>query len=234
MMRYLITILLISPLISIALEAQKPTKNATDSLAHKPFNSATDSLSYSLGVLVGNNLKSGGFSDINLEIFQQGLNSAMKGEKSMITTEKCQEIVQNYSKEKEMKMGSANRTAGEQYLAKNKLRKEVTTLPDGLQYEIMKAGDGAKPKDTDNVLVHYHGTLMDGTIFDSSVDRGEPIEFPLNGVIKGWTEVLQLMPVGSKWKVYIPYQLAYGDRSPGGSIQPYSMLIFEIELLAIK
>src|SRR6187401_2566809 len=222
MMRYLITILLISPLISIALEAQKPTKNATDSL------------SYSLGVLVGTNLKSGGFSDINLEIFQQGLNSAMKGEKSMITTEKCQEIVQNYSKEKEMKMGSANRTAGEQYLAKNKLRKEVTTLPDGLQYEIMKAGDGAKPKDTDNVLVHYHGTLMDGTIFDSSVDRGEPIEFPLNGVIKGWTEVLQLMPVGSKWKVYIPYQLAYGDRSPGGSIQPYSMLIFEIELLAIK
>jgi FKBP-type peptidyl-prolyl cis-trans isomerase FklB len=222
MMKYLITILLISPLISIALEAQKP------------FTSATDSLSYSLGVLVGNNLKSGGFSDINLEIFQQGVNSAMKGEKSLIATEQCQRIVQEYAKEKEMKTGSANRAAGEQYLANNKLRKEVTTLPDGLQYEILKAAEGAKPAATDNVLVHYHGTLIDGTVFDSSVDRGEPIEFPLNGVIKGWTEILQLMPVGSKWKVYIPYQLAYGDRSPGGSIEPYSMLIFEIELLAIK
>jgi FKBP-type peptidyl-prolyl cis-trans isomerase FklB len=221
MMRNIITILLISQLISSSLEAQK-------------FNSATDSLSYSLGVLVGNNLKTGGFSDIDLAIFQKGLNSAMKGEKSLIATEKCQEIVQAYAKEKESKMGSSNRTAGEEYLAKNKLRPEVTTLPDGLQYEILKAADGPKPKATDKVLVHYHGTLVDGTIFDSSVERGEPIEFPVNQVIPGWTEVLQLMSVGAKWKVYIPYQLAYGERSPGGNIQPYSALIFEIELLQIK
>jgi FKBP-type peptidyl-prolyl cis-trans isomerase len=114
------------------------------------------------------------------------------------------------------------------------MRKEVTTLPDGLQYEVLKMGDGAKPKTTDKVLVHYHGTLIDGTVFDSSVDRGEPIEFGVTQVIKGWTEILQLMPVGSKWKVYIPYQLAYGERGAGGSIGPYSALIFEIELLGIK
>src|SRR4029078_10934179 len=109
---------------------------------------------------------------------------------------------------------------------KNKTRTGVVTLSDGLQYEIMKAGDGPKPMASDNVLVHYQGTLIDGTSFDSSVDRGQPISFPLNQVIKGWTEVLQLMPVGSKWKVYIPYQLAYGDRSAGPKIQPYSALIF--------
>ena len=133
-----------------------------------------------------------------------------------------------------MKQFEANKDAGEQYLAKNKTRSGVTTLADGMQYEILKAGDGPKPKLTDEVLVHYHGTLIDGSIFDSSVDRGQPISFPLNGVIQGWTEILQLMPVGSKWKVYIPYQLAYGDRAAGPMIKPYSTLIFEIELLSIK
>jgi FKBP-type peptidyl-prolyl cis-trans isomerase len=118
----------------------------------------------------------------------------MKGEKSLIATEKCQAIVQAYAQEKEAKTGSANRSAGEEYLAHNKMRKEVTTLPDGLQYEVLKMGDGAKPKATDQVLVHYHGTLIDGTVFDSSVERGEPIEFRLDQVIKGWTEVVQLMP----------------------------------------
>jgi len=220
-MKYIIALVLTTQLITSTLEAQ-------------PFQSATDSLAYSLGVLVGNNLKNGGFSEINLEIFNQGLASAMKGEKSLITTEKCQAIVQAYAQEKEAKMGSGNRTAGEEYLAHNKMRKEVTTLPDGLQYEVLKMGDGPKPKATDNVLVHYHGTLINGEVFDSSVERGEPITFRLDQVIKGWTEVVQLMPVGSKWKVYIPYQLAYGERGAGGSIGPYSALIFEIELLGIK
>ena len=221
-MKYIIALVLTTQLITSTLEAQHP------------FKSASDSLAYSLGVLVGNNLKNGGFSDINLEIFNEGLASAMKGEKSLIATEKCQAIVQAYAQEKEEKSGSANRSAGEEFLSKNKMRKEVTTLPDGLQYEVLKMGDGAKPKTTDKVLVHYHGTLIDGTVFDSSVDRGEPIEFGVTQVIKGWTEILQLMPVGSKWKVYIPYQLAYGERGAGGSIGPYSALIFEIELLGIK
>jgi len=221
-MKYIIALVLTTQLITSTLEAQKP------------FKSAADSLSYSLGVLVGNNLKNGGFSDINMEIFQQGLSSAMKGEKSLIATEKCQAIVQAYAQEKDAKNGSANRSAGEEFLAHNKMRKEVTTLPDGLQYEVLKMGDGPKPKATDQVKVHYHGTLIDGTVFDSSVERGEPIDFRLDQVIKGWTEVVQLMPVGSKWKVYIPYQLAYGERGAGGSIQPYSTLIFEIELLGIN
>jgi FKBP-type peptidyl-prolyl cis-trans isomerase FklB len=221
-MKYIIALVLTTQLITSTLEAQKP------------FKSAADSLAYSLGVLVGNNLKNGGFSDINMEIFQQGLSSAMKGEKSLIATEKCQAIVQAYAQEKDANNGSANRTAGEEYLAHNKMRKEVTTLPDGLQYEVLKMGDGPKPKATDQVKVHYHGTLIDGTVFDSSVERGEPIDFRLDQVIKGWTEVVQLMPVGSKWKVYIPYQLAYGERGAGGSIQPYSTLIFEIELLGIN
>ncbi|MEP6792765.1 MAG: FKBP-type peptidyl-prolyl cis-trans isomerase, partial [Saprospiraceae bacterium] len=119
-------------------------------------------------------------------------------------------------------------------LAQNKTHAGVTTLPSGLQYEVMKAGDGAKPKSTDEVLVHYHGTLIDGTVFDSSVDRGQPISFPLDHVIAGWTEILQQMPVGSKWKVYIPYNLAYGERAAGPKIQPFSTLIFEIELLGIN
>ena len=114
------------------------------------------------------------------------------------------------------------------------MRPEITTTASGLQYEILKAGDGPKPAKTDKVLVHYHGTLINGDIFDSSVQRGEPIAFPLNQVIPGWTEVVQLMPVGSKWKVYIPYQLAYGERGAGGNIGPYSALIFEIELLEIQ
>ena len=188
MMKKIIAILLISQLISSSLKAQQ-------------FKNTLDSLSYSLGVLVANNLKSAGFQALNLDLFTKGLNATIKGENTLITTEECQKIVQEYSKQLEATKGAGNKAAGEEYLAKNKLRPGVTTLPDGLQYEIMKAGDGPKPKLTDKVLVHYHGTLIDGSVFDSSVDRGEPIEFPLNGVIKGWTEILQLMPVGSKWKV---------------------------------
>jgi FKBP-type peptidyl-prolyl cis-trans isomerase FklB len=133
-----------------------------------------------------------------------------------------------------MKQYESNKEAGEQFLAENKKRDGVISLDNGLQYEILREGDGEKPDATDEVIVHYHGTLPNGTVFDSSVQRGESISFPLNRVIRGWTEILQLMPVGSKWKVYIPYQLGYGDRAAGPTIQPYSALIFEIDLLGIK
>jgi FKBP-type peptidyl-prolyl cis-trans isomerase FklB len=132
-----------------------------------------------------------------------------------------------------MKSIESNKEAGETFMANNKSHPGVIALPNGLQYEVIKRGDGSKPGATDEVLVHYHGTLIDGTVFDSSVERRQPISFPLNHVIQGWTEILQLMPVGSKWKVYIPYQLAYGNRPAGPKIQPYSALIFEIELLDI-
>lgn len=198
------------------------------------FKTADDSLAYSLGVLIAENLRQQGFADLKPELIAQGLTTSLKGEPSLIPLDQCGQNVQASATKRQMKQHEGNKTAGEQFLATNKTRQGVVTLADGLQYEILTAGTGAKPKATDKVLVHYHGTLIDGTVFDSSVDRGEPIAFPLNGVIPGWTEVLQLMPVGSKWRVYIPYQLAYGDRGAGGAIQPFSTLIFDIELLEIQ
>ncbi|HZV68158.1 MAG TPA: FKBP-type peptidyl-prolyl cis-trans isomerase [Saprospiraceae bacterium] len=195
---------------------------------------ANDSLSYSLGVMVGNSLRQEGYTDLEMEQFKLGLETAYSNVVVLIPTERCESLVREITAQKKMKQYESNKVAGEQFLATNKTRSGVTSLADGMQYEILKAGDGAKPKATDEVLVHYHGTLTDGTIFDSSVDRGQPISFPLNQVISGWTEILQLMPVGSKWRVYIPYNLAYGDRPAGPHIKPYSTLIFEIELLGIN
>jgi FKBP-type peptidyl-prolyl cis-trans isomerase FklB len=195
---------------------------------------ATDSLSYSLGVLIGKNLQLGGYENLNLDLFMTALKASMKNENTLLSSTKCKEYIDLGASKIAMKQYESNRIAGEEFLTNNKKRTGVVALPNGLQYEVIKMGDGPKPKATDEVIVHYHGTLADGTVFDSSVERGESISFPLNGVIKGWTEILQLMPVGSKWKVYIPYQLAYGDRSAGPDIKPFSMLIFEIELLGIK
>ena len=220
-MRTLIPILFLTLITTVTLKAQS-------------FKSEADSLSYSLGMLVAENLKNQGFGDIDVEIFAKAMKSTLKGEPTLLTNQQCQSIVQTSATKKTMVAGESNKKAGEDFLAKNKLRPEITTTASGIQYEILKAGDGAKPMATDKVLVHYHGTLINGEIFDSSVQRGEPIAFPLNQVIPGWTEVVQLMPVGSKWKVYIPYQMAYGERGAGGSIGPYSALIFEIELLEIQ
>jgi FKBP-type peptidyl-prolyl cis-trans isomerase FklB len=128
----------------------------------------------------------------------------------------------------------SNKTAGEKFLAANAKKKGVVVLPSGLQYKIIKEGGWVKPTKENVVVTHYHGTLINGTVFDSSVDRGKPISFPVSGVIAGWTEALQLMPIGAKWKLFIPYQLAYGERGAGASIKPYSALIFEVELLEIK
>ncbi|HUR32109.1 MAG TPA: FKBP-type peptidyl-prolyl cis-trans isomerase, partial [Saprospiraceae bacterium] len=193
-----------------------------------------DSLSYSLGVLIGKNLQLGGYENLNMDLFMTALKASMKNENTLLSSTKCKEYIELGASKTAMKQYESNRIAGEEFLTNNKKRTGVIALPNGLQYEVIKMGDGPKPKATDEVIVHYHGTLADGTIFDSSVERGESISFPLNGVIKGWTEILQLMPVGSKWKVFIPYQLAYGDRAAGPDIKPYSMLIFEIELLGIK
>lgn len=217
----LITLLLLLALMDNTLKAQQ-------------LKTADDSLAYSLGVLIAGNLKQEGFGDLNPDIIAVGLKAALKGESLLYTTEACNTMVRDGAARLKSKQFEAVKGAGEQFLAANKMRAGVTTLEDGLQYEIMKEGTGRKPKATETVNVHYHGTLIDGTIFDSSVDRGEPISFPLNQVIKGWTEVLQLMPIGSKWKVYIPYQLAYGERGAGQTIPPYAALIFEIELLGIE
>lgn len=159
-----------------------------------------------------------------------------EGKKPEIDLHEAQQLLNAFfgKLEEEAKAASAEaRKAGEDFLAENAKREGVTTLPSGLQYEIMTTAIGQKPVATDKVRVHYHGTLIDGTVFDSSVQRGEPAEFGVTQVIPGWVEALQLMPKGSKWKLFIPYNLAYGEQGAGGAIAPYSTLIFEVELLDI-
>jgi FKBP-type peptidyl-prolyl cis-trans isomerase FklB len=155
------------------------------------------------------------------------------GDSVQIKQDKASATIQKFFGEIQKAEGEKNQKAGEDFLAANKNKPGVVTLPDGLQYEIIKAGTGPKPKAEDEVKCHYHGTTIDGKVFDSSVERGEPANFPVNRVIPGWTEALQLMPVGSKWKLYIPAALAYGERGAGADIKPNSTLIFEVELLEI-
>ncbi len=182
---------------------------------------------------IGANLKAEGATNVDFDELFKGLKAVLTGEKPEIAPAECGEILQKYFTELEENKIKATMEEGQAFLAANSTRPEVTTLPSGLQYEVITEGKGAKPKATDTVRCHYHGTLVDGTVFDSSVQRGEAINFPVNGVIAGWVEALQLMPVGSKWKLYIPYNLGYGARGAGQSIPPYATLIFEVELLDI-
>lgn len=193
-----------------------------------------DSLSYSMGILVAQNLKQQGFDDLDGSSLAKGVEDVMKGNALQITPEKANQIAQQYLMEQKSKSHAGTIEAGKQFLAKNAQRTGVKTLASGLQYEVMKEGGGPIPKASDRVSVHYHGTLLDGTIFDSSVQRGTPAEFGVTQVIAGWVEALQLMPTGSKWKLFIPYDLAYGERAAGPTIKPFSTLIFEVELLGIK
>jgi len=193
-----------------------------------------DSLSYSMGILVAKNLKQQGFEGLDGASFAKGLEDVMNSNTLQITEEKANQIAQQYLMEQKSKAHAGTIEAGKTFLASNTNRTGVTTLPSGLQYEVMKAGTGPVPSASDEVRVHYHGTLLDGTIFDSSVQRGQPAEFGVTQVIPGWVEALQLMPTGSKWKLFIPYNLAYGDRGAGPTIKPFSTLVFEVELLGIK
>ena len=195
---------------------------------------ALDSLSYSAGLIVSKNLKGQGLDELNYDMFMKALMDTYKGNDPALKPSEAEMYLQQFQANKSNMIGEKNRLEGEQFLAENAKRDGVVSLDNGLQYEVIKMGEGPKPAVTDKVYTHYHGMLIDGTVFDSSVDRGEPIEFPLNRVIRGWTEILQLMPVGSKWRVYIPYDLAYGERGAGAAIGPYSTLIFEIELIEIR
>lgn len=194
-----------------------------------------DSTSYSVGMIIAQNLVDQGITDINQESFNAAISDVLAGKETKVSKAEASATFQRVAKEGQMKASLAHRTAGEKFLKENGMRKEVTTTDSGLQYEVLTPKPGARmPKLTDKVNVHYHGTLTDGTVFDSSVDRGEPISFPLNGVIQGWQEGLQLMSVGSKYRLFIPYNLAYGERAAGPTIKPYSALIFDVELLAIE
>ena len=193
-----------------------------------------DSVSYSFGVLIAQNLKSQGLDSLDQAQLAQGIQDVLKGAKLRYDVQQCNNIVQQHMTALESKKYAGNAEEGKKFLAENSKRSGVVTLPSGLQYEVLTAGSGPKPTASDRVTVHYTGTLVDGTVFDSSVDRGEPATFGVTQVIQGWVEGLQLMPLGSKWKFFIPYELGYGERGAGGVIGPYATLIFEVELLKIN
>lgn len=196
--------------------------------------------SYALGMDLGNQLRKLGL-DVDPTVFGRGLADALAGKKTLLTEEEARVAVTALQTEMKRKQAEMRRMgvedskkAGEAFLAENKKREGVVTLPSGLQYRIVKAGDGKKPTIEDTVVCQYRGTLIDGTEFDSSYKRNQPATFPVKGVIKGWTEALQLMPVGSKWQLFIPPSLAYGEAGSGSAIGPNTTLLFEIELLSVK
>ncbi|MEM9547298.1 MAG: FKBP-type peptidyl-prolyl cis-trans isomerase [Bacteroidota bacterium] len=193
-----------------------------------------DSVSYSVGVLFAKNIKQQGVDKLNAEVVARAINDYMNGSTRVIPERECEEMYRNY-----MKRITASKTAnaksdGLAYLAENGKKAGVTTTASGLQYEVIASGNGNKPTASDKVSTHYHGMLIDGTVFDSSVERGEPITFQVGGVIQGWQEALQLMSVGDKWRLVIPSELAYGARGAGAKIPPHSTLVFEVELLGIE
>jgi len=199
-----------------------------------------DKVSYSIGVDIGKNFKRQGL-ELDLDKMSKGLKDGMAGGKLAMTEDEMRATMMSFQNEMLQKQdqaaaakGADNKKEGEAFLAKNKADKDVVTLPSGLQYKIVKAGEGKKPVDTDTVKCHYKGTLINGTEFDSSYRRGAPATFQVGQVIKGWQEALKLMPVGSKWQLVIPSDLAYGARGAGNDIGPNATLIFEVELLAIK
>ena len=193
-----------------------------------------DKFSYAIGLGIGQNLLSMGAKGIEVDDFAQAIKDILKGNKTAISHAEARDIVNKYFAELEEKMNAASIEQGVQFLEENKKRPNVVTLPSGLQYEVINEGKvGTYAKATDQVKCYYEGTLIDGTLFDSSIKRGQPAVFGVNQVIPGWVEALQLMPEGAKWKLYIPSDLAYGAQGAGEMIPPHSTLIFEVELLEI-
>ena len=193
-----------------------------------------DKISYAIGLSMGQNLMGSGVTSLEYADLAAGIKDVLEKNQPQISYQEAQQVLGKFFSELEKKIAGEAKAAGEAFLAENAKREGVKVTASGLQYEVLDATIGQKPKATDKVRVHYEGTLIDGTVFDSSYKRGESITFGLNQVIKGWTEGLQLMSVGSKYKLYIPYQLAYGERGAGANIPPYAALIFTVELLGIE
>lgn len=203
-------------------------------------NKEFDKISYALGLSMGNNFRASGINEINVQDFADGVASVFYGSTPKMTYDEAKEVIRKYFTEMEekqraeaAKMGEVNQKAGEEFLAENGKRAEVHTTASGLQYEVLTEGTGAQPEATDQVEVHYTGKLIDGTVFDSSVERGVPATFGVTQVIPGWVEALQLMKAGAKWRLFIPSNLAYGPTGAGNLIGPNSTLIFDVELLKV-
>ena len=192
-----------------------------------------DKLSYALGLSMGHNFLGSGIKSLNVEDFAKGVEAVYKQEKPEISFDEAKKIINEFFSNLQDEIAETNKQAGKEFLAENAKRSGVVVLPSGLQYEVLAEGKGRKPKVTDKVQCHYHGTLIDGHVFDSSIQRGTPAVCGGNQVIPGWVEALQLMPEGSRWKLYIPSDLAYGEQGAGGSIPANATLIFEVELIKI-
>ena len=201
------------------------------------YKSEKERLSYAIGVQIGGSLKQQGFNEIDPAALGQAVSDVLSGAKLKVSNKDMQDAIQAFQKKKMAEheaQAKANKEKGDKFRAKNKKKKGVKETKDGIQYEVLKQGNGKQPTAKDTVTVHYTGKLINGKVFDSSIERGHPATFPLDGVIKGWTEILPMMKVGSKWRVVIPPELAYGERGAGHVIGPNETLIFEIELLSIK
>jgi FKBP-type peptidyl-prolyl cis-trans isomerase len=229
---------------SAATSSKAPAKTTTTAKSAAPLSTRKDKFSYALGMNIGSglgaNLKKQSV-EVDWNLVAQGMKDAAAGSKTRLTDEEAKAVltevqneVRKEQQEKTQEAAAKNKTEGDAFLAGNKKKDGIVTLPSGLQYKIMTEGKGPKPAATDTVVCNYRGTLINGTEFDSSYKRGEPATFPVGGVIKGWTEALQLMPVGSKWQLFIPSDLAYGERGAGADIGPNATLIFEVELISIK
>ncbi|WP_075185033.1 FKBP-type peptidyl-prolyl cis-trans isomerase [Teredinibacter haidensis] len=208
----------------------------TDTTQLDTLTSSESRVSYGIGLQVGKQLSSNRFEGMNYKAVARGVIDALEGNEPCVAESDLQAAFAEIRQRIEAQQAEQSKTQaaeGEAFLAENAKKPGITVTESGLQYETLQTGEGEKPSANSTVRTHYHGTLTDGTVFDSSVDRGEPAEFPVNGVIAGWTEALQMMTVGSKWRLYVPYQLAYGERGAGGSIGPYAALIFDVELLDI-
>ncbi len=193
-----------------------------------------DKISYAIGMSMASNLMNSGLRNIEVESFVKAFTEVMNNEPTTISPEEANQTLQEYFSKQQEEMLNKNLEAGKAVLEENSQKENIVSLPSGLQYEVISEGSGEKPKATDSVKCHYHGTLLNGTVFDSSVQRGQPAVFGVNQVIKGWVEALQLMSVGSKWRLFIPSDLAYGSQGAGNTIEPNSTLIFEVELLGIE
>jgi FKBP-type peptidyl-prolyl cis-trans isomerase FklB len=202
-------------------------------MTEKKITGELNRFSYALGMSVASNLIKSGVKKINPETFLQAINDTFTGEMPQMMPEEANKILEEFMQKASQGEAKNNLEEGIKFLAENKEKEGVIELPSGLQYRVMEEGDGELPTPESEVKCHYHGTLTDGTVFDSSVERGEPAVFPVNAVIPGWVEALQLMPVGSKWRLFIPPELAYGEQGAGGVIGPNSTLIFDLELLEI-
>ncbi len=219
--------------VSVGVFAVAQVKKKVATTATKPvLKTAVDSLSYALGMSAGNFYKQQGMLSLNTPLCSKGMNDALKSGKTLLNEQQANSVIMAFMQKESAEKAADNKKAGAAFLAANKNKPGVVTLPSGMQYMVLQEGTGPKPVATDKVKCHYEGSLIDGTVFESSIKNGQPVVFSVNGVIPGWTEALQLMPVGSKWRLFIPSNLAYGDQGNQG-IKPGATLIFDVQLLDI-